>query len=190
MSENDVKIYIGKKETLKSSYDIANTFDAVVSNRANGNIDKAKKLGAALANISPLGDGELSLNLKEHVAQKFLTADMLYKIKVLIVFACETLLQIEIPVSVLTTTAITSMYDEIEKQSPQLYSNISSGAAFSFYYLAFQKGGDVCENVAEAFAMLCEVKNKDGFVSVGKIIWNRAVEVIEQQLVKADFKDI
>ncbi len=190
MSENDVKIYIGKKEKHKSTGDIANTFAAVVSNRANGNIDKAKKLGTALAQISPIGDEPLSLNLKEHVPQKFLTADMLYKIKVLIVFACETLLQIEIPVSILSTTAITSMYDEIERQSPVLYSNISSGAAFSFYYLAFQKGGDVCENVAEAFAMLCEVKNKDGFVSVGKIIWNRAAQLIEQEIEKADFKDI
>ncbi len=190
MSENDVKIYIGKKETYKSTGDLANTFDAVISNRANGNIDKAKALGTALAEISPIGEGDMSLNLKECVPQKFLTADMLYKIKVLIVFACETMLQIEIPVNVLSTTAITAMYDVIAKQSPALYSSISSGAAFSFYYLAFQKGGDVSENVAEAFAMLCEVKNKEGFVSVGKIIWDLAVEMIEKEIEKADFKDI
>ena len=41
-----------------------------------------------------------------------------------VVFACETVLQFEIPVSIITTTAIATMYDSIEKKSPGFYDNI------------------------------------------------------------------
>lgn len=190
MSENDVKIYIGKKEMSKSSSELATAFDAVNLNRSNGNTDKAKALGATLALISPTGDGQMSLKLEKHIAQKFLAPDILYQIRVLLVFACETLLQLEVPVSVLSTTAIATMYSEIEKSSPAFYDNIANGAAFTFYYLAMQKGGEVADSIAEAFAMLCGVKNKEGFVLTGKQIWNIAVSMIEAEIDKADFKDI
>ena len=110
--------------------------------------------------------------------------------KVLLVFACETLLQIEIPVSIVSTAAITAMYEKIEKLSPGFYDNISNGAAFTFYYLALQKGGDISANIGEAFAMLCSVKNKEGFVLAGSTVWNMAVDIIEKEIDKAELSDI
>lgn len=190
MSENDVKIYIGKKEMNKSSGELSNAFDAVITNRSNGNIDKAKQLGAALALLAPTGDSPMSLKLEEHIPQKFLAPDILYQIRVLLIFAAETLLQIEVPVALLSTTAITTMYGEIEKTSPAFYDNIANGAAFTFYYLALQKGANAADSVADTFAMLCGVKNKEGFVLIGKQIWNIAVAMIEKEIDKADFKNI
>ena len=94
----------------------------------------------------------------------------------------------ELPTQLLSTTAIASMYDAMEKDMPGFYSNIANGAAFTFYYLAIQKGADIPENIGEAFAMLCSVKNKDSFVLAGKTIWNIAVDVIEKEIEKADIK--
>ena len=115
--------------------------------------------------------------------------DILYQIRVLLVFACETLLQIELPTELLSTTAIASMYHAMEEDMPGFYSNISNGAAFTFYYLAIQKGGDISENIGEAFAMLCAVKNKESYVLAGKTIWNIAVDIIEKEIEKADIKE-
>lgn len=191
MSDNDVKIYKSKSELNKNGNDLSVAFDAVVSQRANGNIDKAVRLGSILGTISPSDEGEgITVDLREHLAQRYFAPDILYQIKVLLVFACETLLQIEIPVSVVSATAIAAMYDKIKSRSPGFYDNISNGAAFTFYYLAIQKGGDISENIGEAFAMLCSVKNKEGFVNAGKTVWNIAVDVIEKEIDKAEFKGI
>ena len=190
MSENDVRIYVSKKEMNKNASEFSGSFDAVMRHRANGNIDKARKLGAALATIAPTGDGDgIFVNLKDHLSPKFFVQDILYQIRVLLVFACETLLQIELPTELLSTTAIASMYDAMEKDMPGFYSNIANGAAFTFYYLAIQKGGDISENIGEAFAMLCSVKNKDSFVLAGKTVWNIAVDIIEKEIEKADIKE-
>ena len=189
MSENDVRIYVSKKEMNKNAGDFTNSFDAVMRNKTNGNIDKARKLGATLATIAPTNEGDgIFVNLRDHLSQKFFVQDILYQIRVLLVFACETLLQMELPTQLLSTTAIASMYDAMEKDMPGFYSNIANGAAFTFYYLAIQKGADIPENIGEAFAMLCSVKNKDSFVLAGKTIWNIAVDVIEKEIEKADIK--
>lgn len=187
MSENDVKIYISKKE-LSKSCEIAAAVNDVRIHRANGNIEKARRLGESLATIAPTCDGDnICVNLREHLAPKFFAQDILYQIKVLLVFACETLIQHEIPVSILSTAAVTAMYEEIERRSPGFYKNISNGAAFTFYYLALQKSGDLASNIGEAFAMLCSVKNKDSFVSAGKTVWNIAVDLIEGEIEKVKF---
>lgn len=190
MSENDVKIYVSKKEMNRSASEFSGNFDAVMRHRANGNIDKARRLGETLATIAPTSDGDgIFVNLKDHLSPKFFVQDILYQIRVLLVFACETILQIELPSELLSTTAISSMYHAIEEGTPGFYSNISNGAAFTFYYLAVQKGGDISENIGEAFAMLCSVKNKDSFVLAGKTVWNIAVDIIEKEIEKADIKE-
>lgn len=186
MSENDVRIYVSKKEMNKSAAEFAGNFDAVMRQRANGNIDKARRLGEVLATIAPTDDGDgIFVNLRDHLSPKFFVQDILYQIRVLLVFACETLLQMELPTELLSTTAIASMYNAMEKDMPGFYSNIANGAAFTFYYLALQKGGDISENMGDAFAMLCSVKNKDSYVLAGKTVWNIAVDIIEKEIEKA-----
>lgn len=186
MSENDVRIYVSKKEMNKSAAEFAGNFDAVMRQKANGNIDKARRLGEVLATIAPTDDGDgIFVNLRDHLSPKFFVQDILYQIRVLLVFACETLLQMELPTELLSTTAIASMYNAMEKDMPGFYSNIANGAAFTFYYLALQKGGDISENMGDAFAMLCSVKNKDSYVLAGKTVWNIAVDIIEKEIEKA-----
>ena len=190
MSENDVKIYKSKNELDNGSNEISRALDEVITHRVNGNIDKARKLGEILATISPNGEDGIVVDLKDHLAPRYFVQDILYQIKVLLVFACETVLQIDVPVSIVSTTALATMYENIEKTSPGFYDNLKNGAAFTFYYLAVQKGGNLSENIGEAFAMLCSVKNKEGFVNAGKTVWNLAVDIIEKEIEKADFKYI
>ena len=85
MSENDVKIYVSKKELSKNCEIVAAVNDVRI-HRANGNIEKARRLGEELATITPTGEGDISVNLRDHLAPRFFAPDILYQIKVLLVF--------------------------------------------------------------------------------------------------------
>ena len=82
------------------------------------------------------------------------------------------------------------MYAKMENISPGFYKNISNGTEFSFYYLAVEKKGELCENIGEAFAMLCSVKNKDSYIEAGKTVWKIAIDLIEKEIEKVEFKEI
>ena len=188
MEESDVKIYVSKAERLGSQVNLSTDFESVNLHRSNGNIEKAKQLGKRLATLTPSFDSDgLIVNFKDILPQKYLSQDILYQIKVLLVFAAEALLQIEIPVQVLATTSLNALHDSLRENSPGFHKNISDGAAFTFYYLAMKKDGNISQNIGEAFAMLCSVKNKEGFVEAGKTVWKLATTVIEREIESTNF---
>lgn len=188
MAENDVKIYQSKAQRLGVRVNLTDDFDNVNRQRANGNLEKAKQLGENLSHLTPSMDGEgLQVNLQDILPKKFLSQDILYQIKVLLVFEAEALLELSIPVPVLATTAINSLHDALRESAPGFHKNISDGAAFTFYFLAMKKNGDISQNIGEAFAMLCNVKNKEGFVEAGRSVWNLAANIIQGEIRKADF---
>lgn len=188
MAENDVKIYLGKAERLGVQVNLSTDFESINLHRTNGNIEKASQLGKRLATLTPSFDSDgLIVNLKDILPQKYLSQDILYQIKVLLVFTAEALLQIDIPVQVLATTAINSLHDSLIENSPGFHKNISDGAAFTFYYLAMKKDGNLSQNIGEAFAMLCNVKNKEGFVEAGKTVWSLATTIIEKEIENTSF---
>lgn len=188
MAENDVKIYQSKAQRLGVRVNLNDDFDNVNRQRANGNLEKARQLGKRLSQLTPSLDGEgLQVNLQDMLPKKYLSQDILYQIKVLLVFEAEALLELEIPVPVLATTAINSLHDALRKSAPGFHKNISDGAAFTFYFLAMKKSGEVSQNIGEAFAMLCNVKNKEGYVEAGRSVWNLAANVIQNEIRKAEF---
>ena len=190
MSDNDIKIYEGSKSVNISSA-VMNTFEAMNFHRENGNLQKAKDLGARLATLSPTDDDAREgkgIDLISGLPQRFRSQVIVYQIKVLLVFAAETVLQSEIRDEILATTAINAMHDKIREDMPVFFRNISSSAAFTFYCLALKKRGDVTENIGEAFAMMCDVqKNTESFVNAGKTVWERAVKGLKEEIAKIDF---
>ncbi|MCM1544471.1 MAG: hypothetical protein NC110_04145 [Ruminococcus sp.] len=188
MADNDIKIY-SKGMDINASASIAAAFETMNRHRANGNLQKARELGSRLATITPSFDSDaIVVNFKDVLAQKYLSQDILYQIKVLLVFAAESSLQIKVPTDHLATTAINSLYSTLAERSPGFFKNISDGAAFTFYYLALKKGGNITRNIGEAFAMLCSVQQtNEGFVSAGETVWKLAIEVIESEINKVEF---
>ncbi len=188
MAENDVKIYQSKAQRLGVRVNLNDDFDNVNRQRSNGNLEKARALGERLSRLTPSMDSDgLQVNLQDMLPKKYLSQDILYQIKVLLVFEAEALLELEIPVPVLATTAINSLHDALRESAPGFHKNISDGAAFTFYFLAMKKSGDISQNIGEAFAMLCNVKNKEGFVEAGRSVWNLAASVIQKEIRKAEF---
>ena len=98
MSDNDIKIYEGSKSDNISSA-VMNTFEAMNFHRENGNLQKAKDLGAKLAALSPTDDDARAgkgIDLISGLPQRFHSQTIVYQIKVLLVFAAVTVLQSEI----------------------------------------------------------------------------------------------
>ena len=190
MADNDIKIYT--KGADISSANLSTVFEAINLHRGNGNLEKAKLLGQRLSTITPESEKNgLSIDFKNILPQRFLSQDIMYQIKVLLIFAAESLLQVEIPVPKLATTAINALYDSLRETSPGFFKNISDGAAFTFYYLAMKKGGNITENIGKAFSMLCSVsKNNDGCIAAGETVWNIAVDLVEKEIKNAGFVDI
>ena len=189
---DDVRIYKGKKDEEDFSVNLSTDIEAINSYRLNGNLQKAKELGKKLAGLTPLietsEESELAIDFKKLLAPKFQSQDILFQIRVLLVFAAESLLQLKIPAEQLSTTAINAMHDTLRREHSAFYKNISDGAAFTFYYLAMKKGRELETDIGQAFAMLCSVnKNSESFIEAGKIIWNTACRIVEAEIEKAQF---
>ncbi|MDD6021450.1 MAG: hypothetical protein ACI4GA_01390 [Acutalibacteraceae bacterium] len=176
MSE-DIKIYNGDEHD--DSSDMSAVIEVMKEHRANGNIDKAKALGKELSSID--------INIKKLLSPKFMKSDIIYQIKVLVVFAAELNLQMLISAPMLSTTAINSMYDAIQKKSEGFYSNISDGVAFSFYYACVRKGGDIAENIGQTFAMLCSAQDNESFIEAGKTVYEEALRIVTDKINAANF---
>lgn len=176
MSEN-IKIYGGTQNDDNS--DMSAVIEVMKEHRANGNIDKAKALGKQLS--------EIDVDVKELLSPKFMKSDIIYQIKVMLVFASEFNLQMLISAPMLSTTAINSMYDAIQKKSAGFYENISDGVAFSFYYACVRNGGDIAENIGKTFAMLCSAQDNDSFINAGAKVYNEALRMITAKIDDADF---
>ena len=181
--EDNVKIYKPEKKEQKNS-DVAKILEEMTRYRVNGNIEKAEKLGRVLA--------EFDLDLENAVAPKFLKPDIMYQIRVLLAFTAEATIQKTLLSTLLSTTAINSMYARLESNEPGFYKNISDGMAYSFYYTAFEEnvGEETATAVGRAFAMLCGVKDNDSFIETGAFLYNDAIRVITREIGRLEFKDL
>lgn len=179
MSE-EVKIYGNNHKDENSEFAVV--LEMMKEHRANGNIDKAKALGAGLSNMD--------IRIEDLVSPKFLKSDIIYQIKVLFIFAAEANLQMLISSPLLATTAINAMYDEIQNRSSGFYENISDGMAFSFYYASVKDGGNIARNVGETFAMLCSVEDNESFIETGSMLYETATKIVSRFIDEAGFLQI
>lgn len=64
-----------------------------------------------------------------------------------------------------------SFIDAVKRENAQLYSSSSDTGAFSFYYLAFRRGGDIERRIGQTFAMLCSHDGDPIFQELGEALY-------------------
>ena len=64
-----------------------------------------------------------------------------------------------------------SFIDRLRKESEELYKTSSDTGAFSFYYLAFRRGGEVERRMGQTFAMLCSNDGNPIFQERGEALY-------------------
>lgn len=185
--DNDVKIYKSKANAAAQP-ELGSILQAVNAQRSSGNIEKARKLGKRLATITPSPGGDkLSIDFAQVLKPKFFAPAVLYQIKVLMIFAAEASLQLHLPGNLLATTATNAIYDYLRKHETDFYRNISDGAAFTFYYLAIKKGGDIDRGIGETFAMLCSAEDNESFIEAGMTVFGMSMDKILEEINAVEF---
>lgn len=64
-----------------------------------------------------------------------------------------------------------SFIDTIKKTDNELYHSSGDTGAYSFYYLAFRRGGEVDRRIGQTFAMLCSHDGDPIFQELGEALY-------------------
>ena len=81
-----------------------------------------------------------------------------------------------------------SFIDCLKREDSQLYKTSCDTGAFSFYYLAFRRGGDVVRRIGQTFAMLCSHDGDPIFQELGEALYCWVSSEIEKCATQLNLK--
>lgn len=187
MEDSDIKIF-GAQPKPDEEADELRLIRQMETQRANGNIDKAAKLGDYLSDIF-LNEDELLRRLSAEVGALDYPAAVIHQIKILMFFAAEYCINRELPNTILKSTAINALYGNIKYGDAAFYEEFSDGGEYSFYYLAMRKETrNVLQEIGRTFSMLCGKEDDPAFVELGRRLFNLTEEEVENIIQIFDFK--
>ncbi len=187
MEDSDIKIF-GAQPKPDEEADELRLIRQMEAQRANGNIDKAAKLGDYLSDIF-LNEDELLRRLSAEVGALDYPAAVIHQIKILMFFAAEYCINRELPNTILKSTAINALYGNIKYGDAAFYEEFSDGGEYSFYYLAMRKETrNVLQEIGRTFSMLCGKEDDPAFVELGRRLFNLTEEEVENIIQIFDFK--
>jgi len=185
--DSDIKIF-GKSQ-VDDKNEAALLLEQVNRQRANGNTEKARKLGVYLAEIF-LNDEEINKHIASAVGRVPHTKESMDQVRILIVFSAQWCLSHRLPAALLSNTAVNSFYDKIS-ETRDVYNDLSDGPEFSFYSLAVRECETSAQAVGETFKKLCDhdddESNDEDYVELGKRIYNKTVEEVVNIIDKFEF---
>ncbi|MBQ6816378.1 MAG: hypothetical protein IJP26_04010 [Clostridia bacterium] len=172
LDDSDIKIAGNKpSESIKKLNDV------LEKNLTPEEISKAKQLGKILA--------EKFL----HESANFYPTDsedsqMLLQRKLLLSFTVSVSLDEFCKNDSISGIAEKSFLDRIRDFSQELYVSCSDTGAFSFYYLAFRRGGEIERRMGQTFAMLCSHDGDPIFQELGETLYCWFASVVRQETEK------
>lgn len=182
--DSDIKIF--KEETVTESFDEISAIAEMTRNRNNGNSEKAKELGTELAEMF-VDEPKLLHDLEGEVGALDFDGDIMYQIKVLLVFTAEYCVNLKLSSPLLSNTAVNAMHETVSEKAFEFYDRLDDAAEYSFYYLAVRNGGNIAENIGAFFSMLCGREKDAGFAVLGKKLFETAKHEVEKTIEKYKF---
>lgn len=143
--DSDMKIAGEEFKSKPALDDVEETSRLLEMEKASGNLSRARRLGAIMADEVAAVEGDDPAKEAVFVTQR----------RILMAFAVEVALETLLPNSILSETARSVFYETLRKTAPSIYEDLQGSGAFSFYYLALREGKDVVNSVGEAYASLC-----------------------------------
>lgn len=182
--DSDIKIFKPSKQIDKDGGVLA-FVEGMNHHRQNGNVEKAKELGTSLADLA--FDDKNKKIISDEI---FLSSDIFPQVCALVLFSAEAALNYYLPSQQLSAIAINALHEVLSAKKLPIYETLISSPAFSFYYLSVRKGGtDIPGDIGEAFAMLCRREEDKMFIEEGKKIYNKLLEIVENEIVKIGFSN-
>lgn len=165
----DIKIADGSFEPVADADSVEGeeTARELQREKENGNLNRARRLGAIMADgvsaiegDSPAGDGVL-------MTQR----------RILLAFAVEMGLKRYLN-DLLAETAQSVFYDTLRETAPAFFEDLQESNAFSFYYLCVREGGGVEKKVGDTFAALCGLGGNEACARTGEELYGRFIEQV------------
>ncbi|MGP1361921.1 MAG: hypothetical protein ACTTK5_05775 [Candidatus Fimenecus sp.] len=191
--EEDVKIFSAKKakaekiQTVNNNIDELSLIKEMDSERSNGNLAKAKNLGLNLANIF-IDEKSINEGLQELIGTLETNKEILFQIRILMVFGAEREIGRLLKKALLCSTAINALHDKIHDDNLNFYNKFSDGAEYSFYYLALKSSGDIVKSIGRSFAMLCGRENDFRYKELGEKLWIKTITEVDEIIGSYKFK--
>lgn len=180
--DHDIKIAgTAPSKDMKSANSILNISEEYNRERENGNVAKAKELGRKIADLLNNSGSEFAHDEED------VNAELKTQKQTLLTFAAVAGLELVCPSSATSYAAQNSFYSALEMQAPDIYRNALNGGAFSFYYLAFRRSGDIERRIGQTFAMLCSHDGDPVYQELGEAIYCWFASIVENEARKIDF---
>ncbi|MBQ8209597.1 MAG: hypothetical protein IJZ35_03315 [Clostridia bacterium] len=182
----DIKIFspIKKSETEEPVVIVDEMKRQVLS----GNMQKAKALGKAIADFFPeAAEKEELWNMAKCCNICELDRNIKDQAIILSVFTAEYFLNINLPDAILSTSALTVLYDTLTADMPELYNHLLSSTAFSFYYMNMDRKSADPALIGQTFAMLCGDKNSKELCCYGETVFKTSLEHYKALMDSVDF---
>lgn len=138
--------------------------------RRNGDLSRARRLGASLA-------GSIDRLHSELLTDKSDETVVLHS-KLLVVFSAVAGIESMLSNRMLVRTALNVFYDTLKKDSPEIYDSMSVSGAVTFYYLEYRKLGDAAADIGGKFAMLCGRDEDDELMRLGLDIFTHGFDYV------------
>ncbi len=155
----------------------------VKRNRAlveNNNVDKEKVIKA-----KKWGE-EVGLKFIEdaketEAAEEMPNLEMVLQRRMLLSFTATAGFEQLSPDDSLSGIAQKSFLDTIKNEDSELYRTSGDTGAFSFYYLAFRRGGDIERRIGQTFAMLCSHDGDPIYQELGEALYCWFLSIVKQK---------
>jgi hypothetical protein len=81
-----------------------------------------------------------------------------------------------------------SFLDTVKKERSELFETSQDTGAFSFYYLAFRRGGDVVRRIGQTFAMLCSHDGDPVYQELGEVLYCWFLSIVKKSAIAANIE--
>ena len=159
--DSDMKIAPNDPSELFDSSEGAAT--AFMRETQNGNMEKAKQLGAQFAAELSAGDRGI-VNFGVGAYDDGAT---LLQRSVLFAYVVNQVVEDLFPASIVAQSAMSSFYDCLRRDAPQVYERITDNAVFSQYILSVRSAPGDPNAIGKVFARLSGRENDNLFVRYG-----------------------
>ena len=178
--DSDMKIapedFDASDEPCNEKDSIEATAHLLEQEKRNGNLSRARRLGAIMAEDVSAIEGETTADDHFLMTQR----------RILLAFAVEVGLDAYLPNNLTAQTAQTIFYDTLHITAPTFYDDLQESGAFSFYFLCVRdgthgihEGKQVEKRVGETYASLCGKAGDASFARIGQELYVRFMEQVK-----------
>ena len=182
--DKDIKIAGDKPSLNISKVDYPQSSEEFQIDRANGNIEKAKRLGTEIAEIFVKQCKKNDNLIDANEDSSSLSSQRI----LLLSFAATVGFECFCPGSVTANIAQNNFYDKLQQLDAGIYADSCDPGALSFYFLAFRSGNDNERRIGQTFAMVCGHDGDPIYQELGEALYCWFISQVEEKANKLKFE--